>query len=191
MIDLSKFVAPPSDIRVNLRQPFSKGGFTYATDGAIIVRVAYRPDVLEKDDAPNVEKLFSDHHTGAAFKPLPAVKWGKLSETKKQECRSCYGRGTEHDCPDCECECEDCDGTGTETVNIIATVSVRGATFKARYIKMISELPDCEFVTFSKDYAPNPFRFSGGIGLIMSGQWRSNFCHLGDIETLGKTTEAV
>ena len=39
--------------RHQIMQPFSIGAFTFATDGVVCVRVPRRPDIPERDEAPD------------------------------------------------------------------------------------------------------------------------------------------
>lgn len=176
-IDLQPF-CDTAEIRYYLMKPFSRGGFTWATNGHILVRVPLREGVapIEKDLA--VEKIMKVHD-GASFAPLPKVKF---RDAPVGECELCGGRGKEHDCPDCECKCEACDGTGKEVGR--GSVGVRGAIFDVKYIRMILALPGAEMAVGPLVVdAPAPFRFDGGCGVVMPMWIASNF-HLGDIESL-------
>lgn len=147
--------------RPNLHAPFSRGDFTYASDGVVIVRVARLADVAEISTAPAAESLpFAD--ANAAFTKAPTTI--ELPAVKELECECCSGRGSQHDCPQCTCECEECGGHGQvlETV----TVGIGPANFSAKHLKRILVLPNLQLgpLSFSD---PVPFRFDGGDGLIM------------------------
>jgi hypothetical protein len=57
-INLRSFCARKSDCRYYLHQPWSRGNYTYATDGHIAVRIPRRQDVLDNKDAPGAERFF-------------------------------------------------------------------------------------------------------------------------------------
>lgn len=176
-IDLTPFCEKPDGYREYLKRPFSRAGFTWATDGRILVRVPLRADVEENPKAPHAEKIIPDF-AGVEFAPLPAVKWPKMPE--RDDCVACQGRG--HECPDCTCECVECDGMGKHMA--AASVTVRGVLFNVDYIRLIMSLPGLEFTTKPKGYASSPFHFDGGIGVLMYMRGESRYCHLGDIERL-------
>src|SRR5882724_4272781 len=109
MLDLQQFCSM-DECRYYRLKPFSCDGFTWATNGHVAVRVELRPDVPSPEREINIKKLFERVNDVKFFKPsfdLPPAS------TNKAECRSCNGRGFEHDFPDCECECEECGGSGT------------------------------------------------------------------------------
>ena len=113
-IDLGVFCHPD---RPELVRPFSIDGWTYASDGAFLVRVPRRDDVgeCESDFAAKVLAVVSA--AAALRKPhySPAPKF-ELPEPleKKVRCFPCDGSGKAHrrHCPDCQCECPVCHGTG-------------------------------------------------------------------------------
>lgn len=57
-IDLSHFCYTEDD-RSYLKQPWSRGDFTYATNGHIMVRVPRRSDVPENDKAPDADRVLT------------------------------------------------------------------------------------------------------------------------------------
>lgn len=179
MIDLQPFCGT-EETRHYLMKPFSKDGFTWATNGNIAIRVPLRHDVPEFDaKVPlKVEMPFKGHE-GATFKALPKVKWPESDPSKA--CETCGGSGHQHDCPDCECTCEGCDGSGQET--IMASVSVRSVLFDSKYVRMILDMPSSTFSSAPKDAEPAPFTFEGGIGVLMPLR-RKLGVHLGDIYEL-------
>lgn len=164
MIDLKPFCTNGYD-RYQLRKPWSRDGYTYATNGRILVRVARRDDVPENAQAPDVEKLLEKAQIDTAnFTPLPPFD---LPPEKMDECTSCGGSGCEHDCPDCNCICEDCDGSGEESHYSFISVGIFGLPYAARHIAIIRDLPGVEISRTAAGLNPMPFRFDGGIGLLM------------------------
>ena len=107
-----------------ISKPFSKGGFSYATDGVLIIRVAQIEGVEEQIiNKPNVDSLWSKHvHEGDSYFPIP-----EIPEPESNVCTWCFGTGNVNPCPECngegvvyfsnhyneyECDCETCDGSG-------------------------------------------------------------------------------
>ena len=70
-IDLTPFCARPESNRCQIESPWSRGKWTYATDGKIVVRVPRDPEVPENKLAPSAMPLFTAHFKGAfGFQPL-------------------------------------------------------------------------------------------------------------------------
>lgn len=129
--DLHQFCAGEDDVRYYIHQPWSRGEWTYATNGYIIVRVARLADVDENEKAPNAEKIFADSKQ-TEFIPVP-----ECAMPEDVECDTCDGDG-EHECGKCDNkhECGDCDGEGM--VQAPATfVDVGNAKFADIYLAMI------------------------------------------------------
>lgn len=99
-MDLKQFCADKDDPRWFLHQPWSRGDFTYATNGHIIVRVPRLPDVPENVQAPNAQALM--------FKAAPAKDWMPVPAATMPPdgiCDQCDGTGLDEDGEDCEwCE---------------------------------------------------------------------------------------
>lgn len=177
-IELMPFCST-EDSRKNLMNPWSRDGFTWASNGFILIRVAYRDSVPPNPKAPGVKEVMKCH-VGAVFSELPSVKWPYTP--REDTCLSCRGRRFKHDCPSCYCKCLQCEGTGLDYQPV--SVTIRGTAFSVRYIKMIIDIPGLEFYA-SKKYLSNgyyPFRFQGGIGVIAARNEAE--LHLGDIESL-------
>src|SRR5262245_56649052 len=114
MIELCVFCGREVERRTHLRTPWSAGGHTYATDGHVCIRVERRPDVPERDDAPNVASFFADPPPDS-LQALPRLE---LPTPKSTRCDECEVRGYQHDCPECTCECEHCNG-GSVTQRVV------------------------------------------------------------------------
>lgn len=186
-IDLQPFCST-EEYRAYIMKPWTRGGFTWATNGHILVRVLARDGVEPNPDAPNPEPLMSCHD-GAEFSPLPVVKrWPKEPRAKK--CEVCMGNGKD---PEFESvPCFECDGSGLGNGPLVS-VGIRGETFQTKYIRLIQTLPGAEFAIWphpagptSRVTKPTPFRFSGGLGALMPLLRKGNENHLGDIESLGR-----
>lgn len=160
-IDLSLFCGTDKH-RPHLHQPFSRGDWTYATNGHILVRQPRRTDVPEVKNSPNPEKLFAAVDVSLPSRPLPVFEFPTPERTT---CLSCEGRGTEHDCPDCQCECEICGGRGERVERI--TAGIGATSFSAKYIAMLAALPDIKVPAEPPIDAAMYFTFDGGDGLLM------------------------
>ena len=148
--------------REYLHRPWSKDGFTYATNGHVLIRVARLNGVEENDKAPDTDVIFAAAADQTATQKIPK---GKIPKVRTIECPSCNGRGREHDCPDCTCECEKCDGTGRNEERI--SVGILGAIYKAKYISQLLIFPGLRFSSSPPVGGPARFVFDGGEGAIM------------------------
>jgi hypothetical protein len=170
MIDLQQFCSK-DPMRAYLHKPFSRGRFTYATDGRIAVRVPRLAEVPEQEK-PDPEKLFEQYFKeeprGTIEVAMPEIKddW--------QDCRECDGAGKEHDCPDCTCgECEDCGGKGRINRAPTVTISIGAATYDARYVKQVLAMPGVRFPASPPKDSAAGFIFEGGEALLMPMRWDS------------------
>ena len=159
MIDLLPFCGKDS-YGPYIATPFTRHGFTWATNGHIAVRVPLRPDVDERDDAPHIEKVWSD-----AKSPLKEVIPFKLPERMMADCDICDGRGHMHECPDCSCKCEECHGSGM--VEIINSVSVGKVFIQSRYAALMMSLPALRVEMAADKCDRVHFDFEGGCGLVI------------------------
>lgn len=166
MLDLQPFCGT-DETRFYLMKPFSREGFTYATDGCIMVRVTLRPDVPDTDKPFNQNEPLNGVETATFFRPafeLPPAP------TAKGECTACDGRGYDHDCPDCECVCEICDGEGNVDIERKMSTTIGPKIYSLHYVRMVLSLPGIEIAAHPKksDEKPLLFRFEGGVGALMS-----------------------
>lgn len=120
MIDLDQFCSR-DDNRAFIGTPWSRGEYTFASNGHIGVRVPRRDDVT-RDDGPNIEKIFADAAAPQDMRPVPTFD---VPEQNTERCAICMGRGFTTDCTDDRCEegtvicdydhehdCEECKGKG-------------------------------------------------------------------------------
>ena len=82
-IDLTPFCAQPEAHRCQIESPWSRGKWTYATYGNIVVRIPRDPEVPENKLAPSAMPLFTAHFKARAFQPfeetpLPGVETVRL-----------------------------------------------------------------------------------------------------------------
>lgn len=163
MIDLMPFCSR-DDARPYIERPYSRGEWTYATDGRILVRVPRIDDVPDNDKAPDAQKLF-DQNTGGEHIKLPAFEIPKPGPA--EECDECEGRGVDHECPDCKCTCSECHGTGEPVRGKRTSVGIDHVTFAGRYMLLLQALPNVELTLPPGPDVPSHFRFDGGEGLLM------------------------
>lgn len=165
MLDLQPFCGT-DETRYYLMKPFSRDGFTWATDGCILIRVAQRPGVPEIEQKIAVSEPLQGIDAAKFFRPsfeLPPAP------AARGECSACQGRGLLHDCPDCDCKCEACVGSSTMDAEQKITAMVGPTSFSLKYIRQMLSLPDVELEEFPKERSEKPyfFRFAGGVGAVM------------------------
>lgn len=194
MIDLWPFCSPD---RENLTVPFSRGQYTYATNGHIVVRVPRRADVPENPKAPDIEKIGLEAPTN--LRPLP-----HYTLPTGRKCLRCRGAGRAYDCDKCEgsgwsqcshcnseIECKECHGAGQiarpeEGQNLqladCAECSGSGVVFDMRpvvfltpeiaiayrYAALLLTIPGLQVcLEKRKGQSAIPFTFHGGDGWLM------------------------
>lgn len=164
MIDLQKFCST-EPTRYYLHSPWSRGEFTYATNGTILARVPRRDDVAEQPRAPDCEtKILMVLDFAQEFAPVPEFS---LPTEGSISCEDCYGRGTDHDCPGCQCVCDWCNGLGATSDDPGKTISLDGAMFALKYARIIFPLPGILMPAKCVPALPCPIKFDGGIGCWM------------------------
>lgn len=165
MIDLTPFCNPDCP-REELRQPFSDGAFTYATDGYVIVRVPGKlTDVTEPPFTSNISTIFDGIDTHAYADPITITV--PPGQERTETCPQCEGTGLAHDCPTCRCDCKECLGAKFVTVTEEVILSYRGVYFDARYFRRVAALPRPQLQAAIPPAATSvAFRFDGGYGLI-------------------------
>jgi hypothetical protein len=106
-----------------LDHPFSSGGYTYATDGHILVRVSKVAGVTAEVPFPVVSRVPFDHDQIVDWLTLPSVNF------YQSRCEDCSGSGFVVVCDECDgsgeisywsgfhdyfWECKTCDGCGVK-----------------------------------------------------------------------------
>lgn len=162
-LDLKPFCCT-EECRPYIQQPFTRGEYTYATDGHIAVRVAAREGLADAPQVPKIAEMFTEH-LAASYVPLPAVK---LPEPDGNVlCAECEGGLVSyHDCPHCNCTCDRCDGTGLEPPLLNLSIGLGDGIYAGRYYAMLRALPNIQIGPTSKE-KPLAFQFDGGAGLLM------------------------
>ena len=153
--------------RPYLARPFTRNGFTWATNGHVIVRVAERADALPIEEDVNTEKVLDGIDAVTFYKP--SFKLPEGTDKNAAVCESCEGRGHLHDCPNCECECDECNATGRITPRYSTKIGSR--FYSLEYMRMILSLPNIELSIVGDEepkFSIMFFRFDGGVGAVMN-----------------------
>lgn len=164
MIDLQQFCST-DDARPHLLKPFSGGRWTYASNGHIIIRLPYSADAAEAplELAGKARDLFAWQNAPPEMMPLPTFNF---PPGVGEKCPDCGGRGIEHSCPDCCCHCASCKGSGELGGRVSA--SIGAAIFDAKYLKLLSSLPDLRVAVSPPHGEAMPCVFDGGAAVLMS-----------------------
>jgi hypothetical protein len=174
--------------------PFTFEGFTYATNGHILVRVPRLPDVPEweavNEQAANLFALVDMAKAKAALTEIP-----DFGEPEREPCKWCKGTGKITTCPECdgegevaldsgyheyECECLTCFGDGKVSGGAeicpqckgvgslagVAKIAIGEVLFGSQYLTMIKALPDAKIAPLDP-LNGNYFVFEGGEGMLM------------------------
>lgn len=134
MIDLKPFY-DNGESRSWLAAPWSRHGFTWATNGKILIRVPQRDDVPEATDKFEDRDRVLAIIATAEKATFHAFDWRHGDLENREPCKPCLGRGEgvkcetcygsgEHqcDCEHCENECDNCHGTGFKAVATAAVI---------------------------------------------------------------------
>lgn len=199
-MDLQKFCS--TDLtRVNINKPFSRGEYTYATNGHILVRIARIGDIGEQEKSDKFkptepETLF------AAVKDYPYHPIPDIPVPLSKDCFKCAGTGKTKTCPECDgdgevhfstrwndytCECESCNGDGL-LVNgkgpdqTCDKCDGSGKIIETKNYEASGRLYNGLYLSWLKELPdcvlaaaegtePGHFKFTGGDGLIMPLRW--------------------
>lgn len=171
VVDLQQFCSADGDeIRRYILAPFSRGQFTYATNGAVAVRVARRDDVGELEDSRPADTL--DRYfvplDGAIFREITIDVPSDVEVERRTACDECEGRGKYHNCPECTCTCDGCGGKGFVSTTERISVDAFGGFFRLPLLRMLLGLPGVEVADYKfRSGDPRLFRFDGGVAAIM------------------------
>lgn len=152
---IKKFCSP--DTENELHSPWLHEGHLCATDGCILIQVDASNAETEgvgterKRDFTHVMKDF--HAEDMMDIPKLATEECHLCENGQCSCEWC---GTIHPCGMCE-------GTGRK----IANTKIGERLISGEYLRKIAMLPMPQINPKGDKLSPMPFRFYGGIGLVM------------------------
>jgi hypothetical protein len=166
--DLQKFCYNDDDgsagVRRAIQMPFSRGLYTYATDGKELIRVPRLEDVPEEIDAPDVEKIWPKENY--EFFNIP-----NFTEPEFKLCPTCKGTGT-YDYGEINEE-EGCGGIGVcykcegdKTFPDTKHITIGCSVFSDHLLWKIKDLPNIKIAPTEKLKAAL-LKFDGGDGLIM------------------------
>jgi hypothetical protein len=158
--DLVKFVSADGE-KHHIDKPWSRDGFTYATNGHVMVRVPVMADV-QNNEGPNAEYVFKQ------ALPMPDT-WVPIPDVKPSDikCDECGGQGRKFRDVDgitWERECDGCNGSGK--IHPVETHEINGVKFQVKYLFLLHQLPNCE-ISPVDNKTPAWFKFDGGEGLLM------------------------
>ena len=160
MIDLQQF-CPKWAYREWMERPFSRAGYTWATDGKLMVRVPLREDVPEhRNNLADVERVWPKTWPTTWRQPLSA----KLPSAEYVTCDVCDARGREHECPDCQCICRACSGDGQ--LEVLSAVQVGARAIPLSHARLIVGLDLVEVSPPASGDFLLMFRFEGGEGIV-------------------------
>lgn len=128
MIALNQFCADSDDLRYFIHQPWSRGDFTYATNGHILVRVPRLQEVPENSNTPDAQQLMDKTAPANDWMPVPVA-----TMPPDVQCKWCDG--TKRDPTDKRFKCDECGATGKQRAWI--GVDVGDASFDQGYLSMI------------------------------------------------------
>lgn len=149
------------ETRFYIQKPFSRGEFTYATNGHVLIRIARLEDVPEVELAPHADAVFirsSPQEVG----PMPALT---LPPSETEKCIECSEDQPIHDCPECSCSCDACDNT--HEVEVKTSCVINNVFYDAKYIRNLQQLPGLRFALTPPTAEGGRFEFDGGAGYVM------------------------
>jgi len=125
--ELRKFGAGPEETPAAMRQPWTRGGYTWASDGCIIVRVPTIDSIPDNANAPDATRLFSAKRA-KKWMPVPA-----MAMPPDIPCKWCDGTGKES--WDRRYKCEYCGGA--KMLPDRSGIPLGGTAFAKRYLAVI------------------------------------------------------
>ena len=161
MIDLKPFCST-AQWRTNIRAPWTRGGYTYATNGFVALRVPARADVPDNPTAPNGARIF-EQLPGASAQYVPLATF---AFPPRPDCPYCIGTGL------VVCRCSTCDNehvkpcTSCPIEKLLLGTGRNEARYNGAWIRRLATLPGCEICPCGQGEAAH-FRFDSGDGLIM------------------------
>lgn len=159
-----------SDGVFSIRLPWSRGDYTYSTNGHLIIRIPRHPDIKEIPEAPDASDIF------LKAEPVPPewINIPTLPEAEFIQCKECEGQRFvtwKTNWNEYEAECKSCNGTGERKE--FQKIEINGVIFNVEYLRKISKLPNPKISVLnagggiSGKEKPAWFKFDGGDGLIM------------------------
>lgn len=183
------YACEPWTKRFDLRNPFVRDGYQYATDARIAIRVPAPDleDTLRGIPQEMITEMHWDHDVHGDWKPWP-VRW-PVVPGRTVECSRCHGRGKIRPLGNClkcgatgwrsgvvcvtcngegvvySAQCDYCDGKGDG--ELLDKQPICAANISGDYDDRIRRLPGpIEFVPPTDAESPILFRFASGEGII-------------------------
>ncbi len=145
-------------------RPWSRGKYTYSTDGKILVRIPRRDGVPENPDAPDAELLYSKSI-------VDAKTWHLLSEVDipEMQMEKCpWSDALDRKTGACLEGCEEDCNNGTGIIKKLQLVKIGPCYFESSYLRMLKNLPgQCALGIPDKPLGMTKITFAGGDGLLM------------------------
>lgn len=165
-LELIKTFCGTDETRAILMQPFTRDGWTWATDGRIMVRVPVIPEVPETDAIPSISEVFASNPEVPLHDPVPVP-----DAKEPQDCTMCGATGYVY-CPYCQHfeTCKNCDGTGKTAFDnrYNRWQRIDGQPFACRYTRLVMSLPGAKIgVGTVKGLPYMLFSFDGGSGILL------------------------
>lgn len=171
MIDLKllQTFCSTDDMRLGLQSPLTINGYTYATDGRIIIKVPAIDGVPETTKEILIARIcaeFSGVKNTGRFLPVPPPD-GNCSTClglKKIACVFCDCCGWKIDLAT-DIPCLDCEGSGKGYND--KQVPFEDHELNPIYLRKLLTLPNCKIASNLDSNNPVSIMFDGGQGLLM------------------------
>ena len=186
-----------SESRPLLRNPFSLDGYTWATDGRLLVRVQAMEGVAEGGpaNASTVMPAGDAGYMDVAFPPgfaemtvpmeacedcggtgyfRPCVECGGKGEIEcdhcyhSESCKDCDGDGNKRGRGKGEVPCDECDGTGRHEKTVWVALSRGEVVADLKLLRKAERLPGLR-VRYKDRSTALLLDFEGGAGVLMPG----------------------
>jgi predicted RNA-binding Zn-ribbon protein involved in translation (DUF1610 family) len=194
--DLHKFCAT-DPFRTNINKPFTKGEYTYATNGHILVRVP-KIDSVGEQEVSDIYRPVEPEPIFATIKPHTYHPIPEIPEPIIRPCVMCGGDGKIYICPECDgdgevhfntryndyaCECETCGGDGYISNDKSGPITCKNCDGSGKITEKSDSLASGRhynnlylswlrelpncFLAEADGMEPGHFKFAGGDGIIM------------------------
>lgn len=159
-------------------KPFYFDGYSYATNGAVIIRVPGKYDVEYISEHPNPNDLNWSILDSVVSDDGIIIPQDSIDILKKQRCSSCADRTIWADCQDCDhsflipltSKCTRCHGSGIDVS--VNDFELGKLLFNSQFIFLLSKIKGIKFYPdlkpgFEKEPCAAGFKFPTGDGFVM------------------------
>jgi len=166
-LNLQAFCRFGKVLSVKMDAPWVIGGWEYATDGVICIRILTTKADGEKTGQPDAEALFKGFDPEKCDTPWLS---GFVSDEIKTCCPQCDGDGYVYDVDGEQTRCIMCAGLGMAYVEMPRRIN--GIKIANLYDRLIQSLPGVQFSRADKPPTNKMIRFAflGGQGAVMGLQ---------------------